>query len=1566
MTQADVLHCWIFPNLRFNACYPIDSINYSFPGVNGQFAGGGTPASETFPVGVTIVTYTAYDSGGNTGTCTFNVIVDDTEDPVFNSCPGTINLSADANCEATTNILLDVMDNCGIDSVTYTIGGTTNTFPGGATSVSVTFPIGTSTVTYTAVDLTGNTATCSFDVVVSDATDPTITCPSDISTNVTSGTCAASVPLSYPTVNDNCAVDSVTYTINGTTTIFPVNTMINENFNAGTTSVTYTVYSAGASTSCNFNVIVIDNEPPTITCPADVAANATGGMTSTVVNNIGATFSDPCGVTSVTFSTTGATTIMDTLDASGQSFNEGVTTVTYIAEDAAGNMSSCSFTVTVTVINNLAISCSPSINMSNDADNCSAFVSIVGMTVDLGAANVVDTSYTITGATSGSGNTALIEQDFNVGTSTVTFTVTDNMGQMATCSFDIVITDDQIPEIECPTVDVFPNDPGTCGASVTLNLSPVQIGDNCAIDSFTYFSALGSGTGVIPDMTYPVGTTMVTYTATDSSGNTNSCTFNVVVDDNEVPVLTCPMDIDSVIASGTAPVTISINTPVMMDNCVSDLNLTYTYNGTFSVASGTTSIDLDFQVGSSVVTFTVSDNNNSTVCSVTVVISEMGDPNDFIDCPSDVFSCNDTINNIPPMFNIDPALVDINYILSGATVGSGTDGVFNVDFQPGTTCVMYIATHVSTNIKDTCTFKVMVDSIAPSVTCPNNITAFATAGTCDAEVSWTASTFSDDCGIEAVISTLTSPSTFDVGGPYNISTVVIDSAGNSASCNFQVTVLDTISPVIIGCPPVDVVVTGIPNSCGGIVTWTAPSGTDNCPGVNVMSTRNSGDTLFVTETITYTFTDASGNTSTCAFEVEIENSDTGPPTIICPPDTIILADPGQCAQIYEWPDLMVTDDCSDVQYSCTYDSGDSFSVGSTIVTCIAIDAQGNDANCNFTITVNDDTPPTIDCPQAILAFASDPDECGKVVDNWPDPVVGDLCDPNPMISSDFNPGDFFDVGTTLVTYTATDNSGNTSSCFFTVTVDDIYVPIIDCPGDIVVSPGIPPDPFIADLIFNANCDSAQIVFNNPIADDNCPSDTIYSQPIGISSGTMVALGEVLDFRFKVVDGAGNADSCDFTVTLTAFDAPVIVSDGGSNFCTGSDFTLTVNNVVDGATYEWETPTVGVVGPIVDVTNAGGNDSGDYIVIATLPNGCALSDTLTVNVSPAADVMAFADNPNCMADLQLNVDVSTFDSLEWIFEGQVISTEENPIINDAESGDYIVTVYNGGCSVSDTLKGIVSIFLPQPSLMADCVDPICLGESCLLIGTPSINPGVNYEWESANGCTGVLTGESSLEVTPDVTGVCIIEFWWSINGCESERASIELIVIDPTETINTNDDLVEISPETTEDTFNVITNDDFTFGEGVTINTLSQPNFGTLEVGPAGSYTYTAGPDLITMDQFVYEVCSGCSPVINCSSSIVTIEVVDTTCRVPTLITPNGDGKNELLIVGCLEREEFPTSEIIIYNQWGDEIYTQSPYGNGVYWDGTYKGEDVPDGTYFFLFRLSSSDEFEKGYITVFR
>ena len=89
-----------------------------------------------------------------------------------------------------------------------------------------------------------------------------------------------------------------------------------------------------------------------------------------------------------------------------------------------------------------------------------------------------------------------------------------------------------------------------------------------------------------------------------------------------------------------------------------------------------------------------------------------------------------------------------------------------------------------------------------------------------------------------------------------------------------------------------------------------------------------------------------------------------------------------------------------------------------------------------------------------------------------------------------------------------------------------------------------------------------------------------------------------------------------------------------------------------------------------------------------------------------------------------------------------------------------------------------------------------------------------------------------------------------------------------------------------------------------------------------------------------------------------VEAVKDELLIPSGFTPNGDGINDELVI--LGLSEYPNNELLIFNRWGNQIFSAKPYENN--WVGqsnaglTFGGNEVVDGTYFYVLYLDSDIE----------
>jgi hypothetical protein len=991
------------------------------------------------------------------------------------------------------------------------------------------FPFGLTRVTCTAEDDSGNISTCSFDVEVVEAASPHLICPGDITTECT-GPDGAVVLYPPPTVSETCDPPGAPTSSPPSGSVFPI----------GVTTVSCsTVDGHGNRIECQFKVTVEDTHPPAISCPQDMVVEcASSGATAV---NFNVTAWDACDPhPDVTCS-----------PPPGSLFPIGMTEVHCTATDHAGNKSWCAFKITVRDTQPPQITCPQGPIRAACAIMTPSPGANVNFPAPVAADSCDDSPAVVCNHPSGS--------FFPLGTTTVTCTATDDAGNSSSCSFDVEVVDKTPPMLVC-IQDVQVECSGQDGAIV--NYPPPVVADDCDVAPTVTCSPP-------PGSLFSVGMTEVHSTATDQAGNKSWCAFKVTVTDSIPPSILCPGDkivecespqgakVDfSVVATDScdpAPA-VECNPPsgsvfphgmtvvecTALDSfgnesrcqfkvsvvdtrppeihCPEDIVAECSSTGGTTVNFAVSAEDACdphpdvscqpppgsvFPVGTTEVHCTATDDSgNSSWCSFRVTVQDTTPPR--ITCPVDAILIECAGDNSAPANYPAPVASDL------------CDSSPEVLCDPPAGTILSLGTHPITctatddaGNKASCSFEVkIVDTAPPALTCMDDITTECQSPE-GSSVSYPPPVPTDRCDPAPNLSCLPASGSLFPIGQSTVMCTADDDAGNMVKCEFKINVVDT-HPPAIQCSSDLVVECASPG--GALVSYTVTA-TDDCDPHPVVTCDPPSGQLFPMgqTTVSCAAVDKAGNKSACSFTVTVR--DTAPPTITCPADFET-----DCNDVV-YPPPQATDPCDpSPAVSCTPPSGSHLPLGVNLITCKAKDASGNEASCQFKITVVDRTPPALVCPPDQAVECASPN--GTRVE-YPTPTSSDACDPQPAVACVPPSGSVFPLGQTEVVCTAKDQSGNTMECSFFVLVKDTLPPDLACPNPIVAectSPG-----------------GADVTFATTATDKCDPAPQVSCDLV---SGSTFPIGQTA-VKCQATDASGNKSECTFTITVVDRTPPVI-------------------------------------------------------------------------------------------------------------------------------------------------------------------------------------------------------------------------------------------------------------------------------------------------------------------------------------------------------------------------------------------------------------------------------------------
>lgn len=937
-------------------------------------------SGDAFVEGSTLVVYTATDNCGNSTQGAFLVNVN-CQAASCSTIPNIICPNFYSSCPSTSN-------------PDPAISGYAVAFPGDVdcnqpilmyTDVitSTGSCVGTKTIerTFTATDPDNNSLSnsCIQNITLSDSNLPSII---DIPSNivVTGSGSGCSVPVSWtePTAQDNCGISSLTAShLNGSY------------FNSGNTTVVYTATDNCGSTATESFTVTVEctsscNSLPILTCPNNyvscpsiiVPSPALSGFATSLPGGI------DCNQPILSF--------IDNITSTGTC--PGVQTInrTWIATDPDNT--------------SLTVNCVQSITLED-----SALPSITNMPSDITVTGTntgcsMPVSWNLPTANDNCGIASFtsdypLGSVFNEGTTTVTYTATDNCGSVSTATFNVTVNCinacNNVPTINCPTnytncPSINAPNPATSGYAIAF---PGSIDCNQPILTFIdNINSTGSCSGVM--------NIERTWIATDPD-NTSlnvSCIQTISLEDNEAPIISnVPVDFTVNGFGNSCLIPVTWNTPTFNDNCGIASSSSNYASGSFFPEGITTVIytATDNCGQSSTASFDITVNCFSTCNSAPII----NGPQNYWACPNGSIPGPDVAGWAtaqPGSLDCADPILTYNDVIIYNGVCSGADVIER--------------TWTATDPSNSSLFSTYVQSIslednnAPYfVYCPTDILVNANNGSCTAIGNWSAVTATDNCSLPDLDAVDQYGNTVVNGGTFNeginmITFTATDLCGNTAECSFNVTVVcapscDTAPS--INCPTDKVICPGS-SSSASILGWAIAYAGTSCPTpvVNyqdiITSTGPCNGEKVINRTWTASYNSGSNLTSSCVQIITAK--DIISPTFTgCPNDITV----NNNSTSVTWAPPHATDFCSIPNVTSTHQPGTYFPLGTTSVIYTATDYCGNIEYCSFNVTVLNDNTATITCPEDIYLSC---DSLGGAIADWSAPLYEGSC-------SNCNPND---------------------------------------------------------------------------------------------------------------------------------------------------------------------------------------------------------------------------------------------------------------------------------------------------------------------------------------------------------------------------------------------------------------------------------------------------------------------------------------------------------------------------------------------------------------------------------
>ncbi|MEX3434640.1 putative Ig domain-containing protein [Staphylococcus epidermidis] len=1370
----------------------------------------GTPSE----VGSYDITVTTTDESGNATETTFTIDVEDTTKPTVKSVA---DQTQEVNTEITP-IKIEATDNSG-QAVTNKVEGLPDgvTFDEATNTISGTpSEVGSYDITVTTTDESGNATETTFTIDVEDTTKPTIESiagqTQEINTEMTPIKIEATDNSGQAVTNkvdglpDGVTFDEATNTISGTPS------------EVGSYDITVTTTDeSGNVTETTFTIDVEDTTKPTVESVADQTQEVNTEITPIKIE---ATDNGGQAVTNkVEGLPAGVTFDEATNTISGTPSEVGSYTVTVTTTDESGNATETTFTI------NVEDTTKPTVEDIADQTQ-EVNTEITPITIE----SEDNSGQTVTNKVDGLPDGVTFDESTNtisgtpseVGSYDITVTTTDESGNTTETTFTIDVEDTTKPTVEDITDQT---------QEINTEMTPIKIEatDNSGQTVTNKVEGLPDGvtfdeaTNTISGTPSKVGSYDITVTTKDESGNSETTTFTINVEDTTKPTVENVADQTQEINTEIEPIKIEArdNSGQAVTNKVDGLPAGVTFDEATNTISGTPS-----EVGSYDITVTTTDESgNVTETTFTIDVEDTTKPTvesianqtQEVNTEIEPIKIETTDNSGQDVTNKVDGLPD------GVTFDEATNTISGTPSEVGSYDITVTTTDENGNATET-TFTIDVeDTTKPTVEDITDQTQEI-----NTEINPIKIEATDNSGqtVTNKVEGLPDGVTFDEAtntisgtpsevGSYDITVTTTDESGNSETTTFTINVEDTTKPTVESIAgqtqEINTEMTPIKIEATDNSDQTVTNKVDGLPdGVTFDEATNtiSGTPSEVgSYTVTVTTTDENGNATETTFTIDVE--DTTKPTVeditdqtqeinteINPIKIEATDNSGQIVtnKVEGLPDGVTFDEATNTI------SGTPSEVGSYTVTVTTTDENGNATEITFTINVKDTTKPTVgdiaDQTQEINTEIEPikieaTDNSGQAVTNKVDGLPNGVTFDEATNTISGTPSE---VGSYTVTVTTTDESGNSETTTFTIDVKDTTKPTVESVADQTqeVNTEITP------ITIESEDNSGQAVTNKV---EGLPAGMTFDEATNTISGTPNEVGSY-DIKVTTTDESGNVTETTFTIDVEDTTKPTVESvvDQTQEVNTeiepikievrdnsGQAVTNKVEGLPDGVTFDEATNTI----------SGTPNEVGRYDIKVTTTDESGNSETTT---------------------FKIDVEDTTKPTVESVVDQtQEVNTEITPITIESED--------NSGQAVTNKVEG-----LPDGVTFDEATNTIS--------GTPS------------------EVGSYDIKVTTTDESGNVTETTFTIDVKDTTKPTVEDIA-DQTQEVNTEIEPIKI--EAKDNSGQAVTNKVEGLPDGVTFDEATNTISGT--PSEVGSYDVT----VTTTDE------SG-----NSETTTFTIEVKDTT------------------------------------------------------------------------------------------